>query len=128
MATQVMTRPASLLRNTLRVDAVGAMASGTLMVLAGMPLSGMLGIPAAALTVVGLMFLPYGYWLWRGAAQAEIPAAQARTWIIDFAWVLASAVLLLTSTALTPIGWWVVLLVAFAVADVGILKIIGRRG
>lgn len=116
-----------LLRTTLTVNAVfsGLAGAGTA-VLAGV-LSEPLGIPAPILVGVGIALLPYAALLWRFRSREVLRPVEA--WIAiasDTAWVLASAVVL-SLAVVSPLGSWVIGIVALGVADFAVLQYLGVR-
>jgi hypothetical protein len=119
----------TLLRRALQGDAIFGAISGVALLAASGPLSGLLGIPAIALLVVGAILVPYAAFLWYQATRPQISIRVA--WAVIFLnidWVIMSAVLLFSSLVpLTPLGWWDVLIVAVVVAAFAEAQYFGIR-
>jgi hypothetical protein len=136
MAIGTTTRPTltpeknGLLRRSLQVDAVVALALGLVFILAAEWLSTFTGINATtALMIAGVVSLLYGAWIYYGLRRDSIAQSLAITVIaLNVAWVLGSALLVFTDwLPLTVEGKWTIV----AAADVALLlaaaEIIGLR-
>ena len=95
------------------------------------PIARLLGadIPAAIVFAVGVSLLPFGYGLYRMAAQPEIAPRQAGIiTVMDITWVIGSYLLLVLAwDSFSVAGRWFVALQAEAVFTFAILQFIGLR-
>lgn len=131
MAAQAQSLPArsSWLRRAVQADGAFSALSGAACIIDAGWLAAQLGVPSIAMVVLGVVLIGYAALLFAVAAREPISrrlvvAALA----LDAMWVLDSAVLLAGGwLALTPAGWWIVVVVALLVADFGVLKYIGLR-
>lgn len=119
-----------LLRGVLQANMIFSGLSGLLLAVDAAPLSRWLGVPASwILVVIGIGLIGFAGLLYLIARQRPLDLRQANVifWL-DVAWVVGSALLLVTGWApLTTAGWWTVLLVADAVALFAILEFVGIR-
>ncbi len=128
-STHAIPRRDGLLRGALTVDgAFVALASLALAPFAAQA-STATGIPASMLLATAAVMLPYGlYLLWstrdpqHARAAGRVAVAADSVWIILTLLVLALGIWPLTSS-----GWWVLVIGAFGVADLGIATIFGLR-
>ena len=123
-------QPASLLRIALKGNATFSIASGVVLVMAAPALARIMGIPwPLALTVTGVILLPFGLLLWRLAATQELaPTVGWIAVVLDVLWVVGSVALLLGGwLPLTAAGKWIVALLAEAVGLFAILEYLGVR-
>lgn len=121
MATQTLApRPATdLPRAVLRADGVLVGVGGALLLAAARPLGPFLGVDSPLVPIaLGAACLPYAAWLLRSANRRTIARGAVLTAaLVNTAWVLGSAALLLGGTpALTAGGRWAVAIVAGIVA------------
>ena len=127
---QAASQPASLLKRALRGNAAFSVVSGAVLVVEAPFLAPVMGIPAPlALTVTGIVLLPFGLLLWWLAGREEL--ARTVGWIaieLDVLWVAGSIALLLSGwLPLTTAGNWIIALVADAVAMFAVLQYLGVR-
>ena len=120
--------PSSLLRNTLRADAVVCAVAGVdLFAFSGM-VSDLLGIARGAIVpIVGLGLLAYAAYLFVASRRDPLSLSEAWTFAFgDLVWIAASAALI----AFGPIsanGKWIVGAVAVVVLAFAELKMLGIR-
>jgi hypothetical protein len=122
--------PDQLLRRVLQANMVFSAISGLVLAVEAGPISRWLGLPTAwILVVLGVGLLGFAWQLFQTARQTPIELRQANAILLmDVAWVVGSALLLLTSwVAFTNAGWWAVLLVADMVALFAIMEYVGIR-
>ena len=127
---QAASQPASLLKRALRGNAAFSVVSGAVLVVEAPFLAPVMGIPSPlALTVTGIVLLPFGLLLWWLAGREEL--ARTVGWIaieLDVLWVAGSIALLLSGwLPLTTAGNWIIALVADAVAMFAVLQYLGVR-
>ncbi|MCP4359628.1 MAG: hypothetical protein GY796_16600 [Chloroflexi bacterium] len=118
------------LRRVLRGNAVFSLLSAALFILAANPLAEFLGVPySAAFMVMGVGFLPFGWFCYWTANQPEISRTRALIILeLDLVWVVGSFLILFFGwLPLTTAGKWAVGLTAEAVAVFAILEFIGLR-
>jgi hypothetical protein len=135
MTTQVTSQASpfarsSLLRYTLRGDAIFSIATGAICLADAQPLATLLGIqPPLALQILGAVLALYGAFLFYTAAQAQLNRRIVIAAIaLDVIWVIDSAILLVAGwLPLTSTGMWTIGLIAIAVAVVAELKFFGLR-
>ena len=132
MRTQIVqsTQESKLLRQALRGNGVFSAVSGLTLVFAAKPLATFMGLAwPLALTITGLILLPYAAILFWATSQAQIDHRLAKTAIIlDAGWVIGSILLLLTDWLnLSVAGNWTVALLAEAVLTFAILQAVGLR-
>ena len=131
MATYAQVQPnkASLLRRMLQANSIFCALSGVTFIAAAGPLAALVGLPAPALLITGVILLPYALFLWYGASKERIDHRLAWAAIIlDALWVVDSAIILATGwLPLTNAGWWIVLGLAVIVALFAELQYIGLR-
>lgn len=139
MARVYATQRSSLLRTVLRANAAFSTISGLSFILLNQPIAELIGIQGETifnllngelfLIVVGAGLLPFAGFLWWFAMQQNLTVQI--TWGIitaDFAWVIASAVILLVGLLpLTNLGKWGVLIIADTVLIFALLQIWGLR-
>lgn len=118
-----------LLRKALRWNAVLS-ALGGLVALAGSDiLSDSMGVPVLVLAVVGLGLLPWAALLWVWSRREPLRPSEA--WVAvtgDGLWVLASVVVLIVRPgSITETGWWLVAVMAVAVADFAVIQAVALR-
>lgn len=112
------------LRNLLVVDALTCAAMGMLLLVAGGPLVGPLGLPADLLFYAGLLLLPIAAFMVLVALPARTPGAGAVIVIAgNWLWVAASIALpVLGLVAPTALGLAFLVVQAGAVAILAILE------
>lgn len=108
---------APLLRRLLVADGALSAAMGAALTMAAGPVAALTGLPAAALTALGIALVLWGAWVAYAGARLAAPrrAGQAVS-VVNFAWVLASVIILFGGLLpLTTAGWWLVAAMAVAV-------------
>ncbi|NIJ41844.1 ABC-type multidrug transport system permease subunit [Parvibaculum indicum] len=122
------------LRNALYLDGVASGLMGTLMMAASDPLSGLFGLPAAALFWVGVAFIPWMVALVLMGRRVPINETLVSIVVeINIAWIVASGALMLGAwlggwVEMTALGYVFVAGQALAVAIFTELQILARRG
>jgi hypothetical protein len=121
------TKP-TLLRRALHANGAFSALSGVVLLAAANPLARLLGLnDALILIVTGVSLLLYAAGLFRNARREIINHAEAWTAVIlDFAWVIGSAVVIFAGV-LTTTGNWLVAIVADIVLLFGVLQLYGLR-
>lgn len=121
-----------LLRRTLFGNVAFSVASGVALLLFSGPIAAFMGITApVVLLVLDGGLLAFALMVWQTARQVPLKRSQATAILIaDIAWVVGTAVTLVTDPfALTAGGKVALLVVALIVADFAIFEWIGlRRG
>jgi hypothetical protein len=121
MITQAVGRasPERALRNVLRADGLLCAASGLVLLVGAQPMAALLGVGATpAVAAIGAGLLLYGGGLlWRGRSESVGVRPVVTAAVLNVAWVVASAAVLLGGVpALSSEGRWAVLVVADVVA------------
>ena len=122
--------PTSLLRRTLRANALSSGISGLAFMVAAKPIALFLGLDAPfVLIAIGAGLLLYALALWFNAGRQLIDRQFVWVAIIgDTAWVVGSFIILLTDwLPLTPAGWWTVAIIADVVAIFAVVQFYGLR-
>jgi hypothetical protein len=132
MHTQITqtVQESKLLRQALRGNGVFSAISGLTLIIAVRPIAAFMGLAwPLALTITGLVLLPYAAVLFWATSQAEIDPRLAKTAVVlDGLWVIGSILLLLTDWLnLSVAGNWTVALLAEAVLTFAILQALGLR-
>ena len=132
MSTQIVqtVTESKLLRYALRGNGIFSAISGATLLVAAKPLATFMGLDwPLALTITGIILLPYGALLLWVATQAEIDRGFAKTAVLlDALWVIGSIILLLTNWLnLSTAGNWTVALLAESVLTFAILQAVGLR-
>ena len=118
------------LRATLMANAVFSIVTGALMALQAAWVASLLGdIPPVVIRVVGVGVLFFGISTGLLSRRSPLPLKDAAVVsLLDAAWVAASVVLLAGFASIfSPVGWWVVLGVALAVADFALFQALALR-
>lgn len=120
---------AGLLRAALRADALATGLAGPVLIAGAPALDDWLGVPAALLVVLGVLFVGWLAGLWALAARPHPRRALVRVVIgANLAWVVASVLVIATDAlSLTTAGTVVVALLAAAVAVFADLQLLGLR-
>lgn len=117
-----------LLRRTLQANGVFSALSGIILIFGAKTLSLLLGVNVSSLLIViGISLLAYAAGLFLNARRESIKLQEA--WlavIMDTAWVVGSAILIIANT-LTPTGNWLVAFVATIVLIFAVLQFFGIR-
>jgi hypothetical protein len=94
----------SLLRLTYRLNAAATLGCGLALLAAGHLLAPIFGVPAAALWIVGGVFLPFAAWIWSISRRAQLSWIEAAAaGVLDAFYALASFVALAEMwSAMTP--------------------------
>ncbi len=118
-----------LLRKALRWNAVFSAFGGLVALMASDMLSGPLGVPTLVLAAIGAGLLLWAGLVWTWARRDPVRHPEAWTVVAgDVLWVLASvAVLILRPGSLTEAGWWMVAVLAVAVADFAVIQTVALR-
>jgi hypothetical protein len=119
----------NLLRRALLADAAVSGATGALMAVAAVPLSGLLGLPAALLFWAGAALLPFAAFLvWLGRS-AGVPRTAAWSVVAcNVLWAAGSVALLASGwVAPTALGYAFTVFQAVAVAVFAELQYFGIR-
>jgi hypothetical protein len=126
MTTQ--TDRATLLRWSLKLDAIASGLCGLVLVLAPEPAAALLGLPApGVLLTVGAPLLLYAAGLLWNATRATVSGREALLAVIlNGAWV-AGSFLLIAAGSLTALGNLAVAAVAVAVLGFAVLQAVGLR-
>lgn len=128
---QVYQSKFTFLRRALQSNALFSLLTGLAFTVASGPIARFLGtnIPIAIVLVVGLSLLPFGYGVYRVAAQPEIvPRHASIITVMDITWVIGSYLLLVLAWDLFSVaGRWLVALQAEAVFTFAVLQFIGLR-
>ena len=126
----VVATPASFVRRVLLSNAAFGLASGLVCLLWAQALATALGL-AQPWIVSGLgvgLLLFAGELAWIALQAPENRRALTTIFALDVAWVIASVILLFSGWAPpTPVGTWVVIMVADIVAVFAVLEFIGLR-
>ena len=126
----LQTKPSSLLRNAILGNAAFSLVSGLASALGSGPLAALMGLPdSTVLLVMGVILIPYAYFLYRGAIQQPIAGQFAVTVILlDIAWVTGSLILLASGLVpLTTVGKWGIAIIADLVALFALVQFLGLR-
>ena len=128
---QVQQAKFTFLRRALQSNALFSLLTGLAFIVAASPVARFLGanIPSTFVFAVGVSLLPFGYGVYRVAAQPEIVSRHAGIiTIMDITWVIGSFLLLgLAWGSFSVAGRWLIGLQAEAVATFALLQIIGLR-
>ena len=118
----------SLLRNTLRADAIFCALAGVDLILFSRTVAELLGIrQSGGLVFLGLGLLGYGAYLFVASRRQPLSFAEAWTFVAaDFVWI-AGSVLLIAIGPLSTTGNWIVGAVAVAVLALAEGKLFGIR-
>ena len=131
--TQTQAQADALLRRVLYANSAFSIVSGLIFMLAPAGVADFLGLLGMAgstfIAVIGIGILLFAAFVLYTATRERIKPRLAMSIIVmDSAWVLGSAVLLLTGALpLTTAGNWAVLIVADAVSVFAIIEYIGFR-
>ncbi|GJM42405.1 MAG: hypothetical protein DHS20C20_26870 [Ardenticatenaceae bacterium] len=119
---------ARFLRRALQANALFSLLTGFAFVLASGPIAKLLGpqIPGWVVIIVGFGLLPFGFMVYRSAAN-DLQQARLIS-VMDIAWVFGSFLLLGLGWSLFSVaGRWFVGLQAEAVFTFAVLQMIGLR-
>ena len=128
--TMPVSRPAADLgRSALLLDAATVVPFALVLLAGARPIAGFLGLDGAApVALVGAALVPYAAMLLRDAARPVTRRALLVPILLNAAWVVASAVLLLVGRPeLTTGGRWAVAIVADLVACVALFQVVALR-
>ncbi|MAU01462.1 MAG: hypothetical protein CL608_30345 [Anaerolineaceae bacterium] len=121
----------TFLRRALQSNALFSLLTGLAFIVASGPIARFLGeeIPALIVLIVGVSLLPFGYGVYRVAAQPEIVTRHAGIiTIMDITWVAGSYLLLVLAWDVFSVaGRWFIGLQAEAVFTFAVLQFIGLR-
>lgn len=117
----------NLLRNALRLNSGFSTISAAVLLIGGASLAQWLGVPTAAVYVVGVGLLPFAGFAWWTSNTLDERATIAII-IGDVAWVVIAAIIIFgIDDAMSVAGAWALALVSIAVADFAIAQTIGLR-
>lgn len=129
-ATTTTTANSSLLRTSIRLDAIISMVAGVLTMIAAWPLAELMGVSAPlAVLGVGLFFDLYGATLMYISRSPERVARFAR-WIIvgNVIWALDTLALATFGViTLSTAGFWIVAAQALVVLDIAFFQLYALR-
>lgn len=116
----------TFLRRSLQLDGIASGLCGVLLAAAAAPLSALMGLPGPGVArVVGALLVVYAAALLHNGARATVSRAEAvAAVVLNAAWVIASAAVILAGP-LTPIGNLAVAAVATAVLLFAALEAVG---
>lgn len=121
----------NLLKITMLVDGAFSLLAGVVFSTFSEPIAGLLGpaFAAGAVLGVGVFLIVWGIFHLAAAGAKRISPAALRVAIAgDALWVIASAALLVADwNGLSAIGIAVIAVLAVAVADIMLLKLIGQN-
>ena len=127
MSMSVAEQP-PILRRALTANWIFSATGGVLLLVLAVPLSEVLGVPAAVLAIVGIGLVPFAA-LVRTVGRShpiDLRAASAVV-VADALWVAGSIAVAALGGLLTTTGIVIVLLVAAVVAGFGVAQAIGIR-
>jgi hypothetical protein len=132
MATHAPTfapaRDTNLARLALQADGALCSALGVGLLAAAAPVADFTGLPLAVPVILGVGLIPYSINLFVLARRRATRRTLLTIAALNSAWVVASAVLLLTGVAaLTTGGNWAVGIIALLVADLAALQLYAAR-
>ncbi len=118
----------NLARLALQADGAVCTALGVGLLAAVAPVAEFTGLPLAVPIVLGVGLLPYGIALFVLARRRATRGTLLTIAALNIAWIVASALLLLTGlAALTTGGNWTVGIIALIVADLAALQLYAAR-
>jgi hypothetical protein len=128
-AAPTSTRPDSLLRPALRLDAVVTGLNGAAYLAAAPVLDDVLGLPGGLLRGVGVLLLVYGVAVWLVGAGARIRGAAVEAVVVaNVLWAVGSVAAVVTGVGSpTTVGAVWILLQAAVVAGFAALQLAGLR-
>ena len=121
-------RNTNLARLALQFDGAACAAMGVALAAGAAPLAEFTGFPVPAELALGLVLIPYGVWLFLQARQDHGRRMLLTIASLNVAWVIASALILLTGQSwLTTGGGWLVGITALLVADIAAVQFYASR-
>jgi hypothetical protein len=118
----------NLARLALQADGALCTAMGVGLLAGAVPVADFTGFPLAVPIVLGLGLIPYGIELFVLARRRATRGTLLTIAALNIAWVIASALPLLTGVAaLTTGGNWAVGIIALLVADLAALQLYAAR-
>ena len=120
--------PSRLLRRSLMGNGIFSVTSGVLFVAAAKPIASLLGIDMPILVVgVGISLIVFAVGLFRNAFRENLSQTEALLAIVlDFSWVIGSAVLIALGVLSTS-GNWAVAALADVVLVFAVFQTVGLR-
>jgi hypothetical protein len=119
---------ANLARLALQADGALCATMGVGLLAGAAPVADFTGLPLAVPVVLGVGLIPYGVGLIALARRRATRGSLLTIAALNLAWVIASALLLLTGAAsLTTGGSWAVGIIALIVADLAALQLYAAR-
>lgn len=121
-------RDTNLPRLALQADGALCTALGVGLLAGAAPIANATGLPLAVPLVLGVGLIPYGLDLFVLARRRATRRTLLTIAALNIAWVIASALLLLTGVAaLTTGGNWAVGIIALIVADLATFQLYAAR-
>lgn len=118
----------NLARLALQADGAVCTALGVGLLAGAAPVADFTGFPLAVPLVLGIGLIPYGLALFGLARRRATRGSLLTIATLNIAWIVASALLLLTGVAgLTTGGNWTVGIIALIVADLAALQLYAAR-
>lgn len=120
--------PTTLAR-VFALDRLTVSISAGALTLGAIPIAGLLDWPTWIVLTIGVALIPYGWLLHTIVRDEAYHSSTARlTAVGDALWVTASAATIaLTAGSTSTIGAWIIAAQAVMVADIGLVKVLGRR-
>jgi len=122
----------NFLKSVMLADGAVCLLAGTVLAIDPQPIAGLLGplFAASAILGIGIFLIAWGVFHLAAGRTQHLPTGAVRAAIIgDALWVAASAVLLIADhDNLSLFGVVAIAVIAVAVADIMLLKMIGFRG
>ena len=117
-----------ILKLGLLGNATFSLVTGLTLLIAAAPIASWIGIEEPlALTLIGLMLIPFAAHLWIAARRRTVNRGEILYFCaMDALWIVASVVLLTTEIIpFTTAGNWTIALIALFVMDFFLLQVIG---
>ena len=117
----------SLLPLTLRINGITSVITGLALIFFESGFQQLLGV-SFPFSLVGVSLLVFAIFVLSVARRK--PVVPALVWVVialDVLWVLGSVEVMLADTSITPLGHWMIGIVALVVADFAIFQFIGLR-
>jgi hypothetical protein len=121
--------PSTLLRRALLTDATLSAIAGIALVLAAGPVGAFLELPAAALRIAGLIFIPFAAFAgWLGTRPRVRRTLVFVVIVLNLLWAADSVLLLLTGWVVTTtLGEWFVIGHALIIGAIAEMEFLGLR-
>lgn len=122
----------NFLKSVMLADGAISLIAGVVLATCAQPIAGLLGplFAGNAVLAIGIFLIAWGVFHLAAGRTHHLPAGAVWSAIVgDALWVAASAVLLITDRgSLSLFGIVAIAVLAVAVADIMLLKILGLRG